>query len=373
MFLEKIEQEDFLRKQRTFDNGVIPHQIHLKELQAIIKQQAAYYPFLAENQEKIESLVTFRIPYYVGPLAKDNSRFAWLERTTDAAIRPWNLQENIDVANSAVKFIEKMTNFDTYLPEEKVLPKHSMIYEKYMVYNELTKVSYTDDRGIVQNFNGQEKLAIFNRLFKVERKVTRKMLENYLSNVFGLESPEVNGIETSFNASLKSYHDFIKLGISEELLNDPKNEEMFEEIVKILTVFEDRKMIQAQLSKYSDLLSKEILKKLERRHYTGWGRFSKKLLVGIRDKQSQKTILDFLMSDDGVKKNRNRNLMQLISDKDLSFKEIIEKASVDISAGIDEIVQGLPGSPAIKKRNFAKLENRARVSRDYGVRAKKIL
>ncbi|WP_167629302.1 type II CRISPR RNA-guided endonuclease Cas9 [Listeria valentina] len=349
LFLEKIEQEDFLRKQRTFDNGVIPHQIHLKELQAIIKQQATYYPFLAENQEKIESLVTFRIPYYVGPLAKDNSRFAWLERTTDEAIRPWNLQENIDVANSAVKFIEKMTNFDTYLPEEKVLPKHSLIYEKYMVYNELTKVSYTDDRGIVQNFNGQEKLDIFNQLFKAQRKVTRKMLENYLSNVFGLESPEVNGIENSFNASLKSYHDFIKMGISEELLNDPENEEMFEEIVKILTVFEDRKMIHAQLSKYSDLLSKDILKKLERRHYTGWGRFSRKLLVGIRDKQSQKTILDYLMSDDGVKKNINRNLMQLISDKNLSFKEIIEKASVDMSAGIDEIVRELPGSPAIKK------------------------
>ncbi|MGH2128928.1 CRISPR-associated endonuclease Cas9 REC1/REC2 domain-containing protein, partial [Enterococcus faecalis] len=69
-FIEKIAQENFLRKHRTFDNGVIPHQIHLAELQPIIHRQAAYYPFLKDNQEKIEQLVTFRIPYYVGPLSK---------------------------------------------------------------------------------------------------------------------------------------------------------------------------------------------------------------------------------------------------------------------------------------------------------------
>lgn len=57
--LEKIAQENFLRKQRTFDNGVIPHQIHLAELQAIIHRQAAYYPFLKENQEKLNNWLHF--------------------------------------------------------------------------------------------------------------------------------------------------------------------------------------------------------------------------------------------------------------------------------------------------------------------------
>ncbi|MFR4764031.1 MAG: type II CRISPR RNA-guided endonuclease Cas9, partial [Anaerococcus obesiensis] len=45
-FLEKIEREDFLRKQRTFDNGSIPHQIHLQEMNAILRHQGEYYPFL---------------------------------------------------------------------------------------------------------------------------------------------------------------------------------------------------------------------------------------------------------------------------------------------------------------------------------------
>ncbi len=67
-FLDKIERDDFLRKQRTFDNGSIPHQIHLQEMHSILRRQGEYYPFLKENQAKIEKILTFRIPYYVGPL-----------------------------------------------------------------------------------------------------------------------------------------------------------------------------------------------------------------------------------------------------------------------------------------------------------------
>jgi len=85
-FLDKIEREDFLRKQRTFDNGSIPHQIHLQEMNAILRRQEEHYPFLKKNREKIEKILTFRIPYYVGPLACGNRDFAWLTRNSDQAI-----------------------------------------------------------------------------------------------------------------------------------------------------------------------------------------------------------------------------------------------------------------------------------------------
>ena len=349
-FLAKIEQEDFLRKQRTFDNGVIPHQIHLEELCSIIRKQSRYYPFLAENQEKIEKILTFRIPYYVGPLADGASRFAWLSRKEDGPITPWNFSEMIDEGKSATAFIERMTNYDSYLPQEKVLPKHSMLYEKYMVFNELTKVSYLDDRGESQNFSSIEKREIVNELFKKNRKVKYAQLENFLRNQYMIETAEIKGIEKSFNASYGTYHDLLKIGVSQSMLEDPANEEMFEEIVKILTVFEDRKMIQEQLSPYEDYFEAGVLKKLVRRHYTGWGRLSKKLLTGIREKQSKKTILDYLIRDDDMPRNKNRNLMQLINDDSLSFKKsIAQQQSEDQSEDLHEIVKELAGSPAIKK------------------------
>ncbi|MCB5952474.1 type II CRISPR RNA-guided endonuclease Cas9 [Enterococcus sp. BWT-B8] len=350
-FIEKISQEDFLRKQRTFDNGVIPHQIHLSELKAILKRQADYYPFLAENEEKIIQLLMFRIPYFVGPLAKGNSDFAWLVRNSDEEIRPWNIEQLVDYSQSATRFIERMTNNDLYLPQEKVLPKHSMLYQKYSVFNELTKVSYLDERGCEQNFSSVEKREIFEKLFKVHRKVTQKLLLIFLKNEYGIDVQEIRGIQKAFNASFGVYHDFKdKMGFSKEMLNDPENSEMLEEIIKILTIFEDRKMIKKQLERFSDRIDDTILKKLERRHYTGWGRLSGKLLVGIYDRYSQKTILDYLMDDDGPKKNINRNFMQLINDDNLSFKEEIKKAQVDTkSNNLHDIVNNLAGSPAIKK------------------------
>ena len=346
-FLEKIEREDFLRKQRTFDNGSIPHQIHLQEMNAILRHQGEYYPFLKENKEKIEQILTFRIPYYVGPLARGNRNFAWLTRNSDEAIRPWNFEKIVDKANSAKDFINKMTNYDLYLPEEKVLPKHSPLYETFTVYNELTKVKFiAEGMRNYQFLDSGQKKKIVDQLFKEKRKVTEKDIINYLHNVDGYDGIEIKGIEKQFNASLSTYHDLLKIIKDKEFLDDPKNGDILENIVHTLTIFEDREMIKRCLTQYHSILDEKVIKILARRHYTGWGKLSAKLINGIRDKQTGKTILDYLI-DDGYS---NRNFMQLINDDGLSFKEVIQKAQVvGKTDDLKQVVQELPGSPAIKK------------------------
>ena len=346
-FLEKIEREDFLRKQRTFDNGSIPHQIHLQEMNATLRRQGEYYPFLKENREKIEKILTFRIPYYVGPLARGNRDFAWLTRNSDQAIRPWNFEEIVDKASSAEDFINKMTNYDLYLPEEKVLPKHSLLYETFAVYNELTKVKFIAE-GLrdYQFLDSGQKKQIVDRCFKEKRKVTEKDLIHYLHNVDGYDGIELKGIEKQFNASLSTYHDLLNIIKDKEFMDDPKNEEVLENIVHTLTIFEDREMIKQRLAQYDSIFDEKVIKALIRRHYTGWGKLSAKLINGIRDKKTAKTILDYLI-DDGYS---NRNFMQLINDDGLSFKEIIQKAQVVRKTdNVKQVVQELPGSPAIKK------------------------
>ena len=346
-FLEKIEREDFLRKQRTFDNGSIPHQIHLQEMNAILRLQGEHYPFLKENREKIKKILTFRIPYYVGPLASGNSDFAWLTRNSDQAIRPWNFEEIVDKASSAEDFINKMTNYDLYLPEEKVLPKHSLLYETFAVYNELTKVKFIAE-GLrdYQFFDSGQKKQIVNQLFKEKRKVTEKDIIHYLHNVDGYDGIELKGIEKQFNASLSTYHDLLKIIKDKEFMDDAKNEAILENIVHTLTIFEDREMIKQRLAQYDSLFDEKVIKALTRRHYTGWGKLSAKLINGICDKQTGNTILDYLIDDGKI----NRNFMQLINDDGLSFKEIIQKAQVfGKTDDVKQVVQELPGSPAIKK------------------------
>ena len=346
-FLDKIEREDFLRKQRTFDNGSIPHQIHLQEMNAILRRQGKHYPFLNENREKIEKILTFRIPYYVGPLARGNRDFAWLTRNSDQAIRPWNFEEIVDQASSAEDFINKMTNYDLYLPEEKVLPKHSLLYERFAVYNELTKVKFIAE-GLrdYQFLDSGQKKQIVNQLFKDKRKVTEKDIIHYLHNVDGYDGIELKGIEKQFNASLSTYHDLLKIIKDKAFMDDAKNEAILENIVHTLTIFEDREMIKQRLAQYDSLFDEKVIKALTRRHYTGWGKLSAKLINGISDKKSGKTILDYLIDDGEI----NRNFMQLIHDDGLSFKEIIQKAQVvGKTDDVKQVVQELPGSPAIKK------------------------
>ena len=346
-FLEKIEREDFLRKQRTFDNGSIPHQIHLQEMNAILRHQGEYYSFLKENKDKIEQILTFRIPYYVGPLARGNSDFAWLTRDSDEAIRPWNFEEMVDKASSAEYFIHRMTNYDLYLPEEKVLPKHSLLYETFTVYNELTKVKYiAEGMKDYQFLDSGQKKKIVNQLFKEKRKVTEKDIIHYLHNVDGYDGIELKGIEKQFNASLSTYHDLLKIIRDKEFMDDHKNAAILENIVHTLTIFEDREMIKKRLAQYDSLFDEKVIKALTRRHYTGWGKLSAKLINGIRDKQTGKTILDYLI-DDGYS---NRNFMQIINDDGLSFKDAIQKAQVvGKTDDVKQVVKELPGSPAIKK------------------------
>ena len=346
-FLDKIEREDFLRKQRTFDNGSIPHQIHLQEMNAILRRQGEHYPFLKENKEKIEKILTFRIPYYVGPLACGNRDFAWLTRNSDQAIRPWNFEEIVDKASSAEDFINKMTNYDLYLPEEKVLPKHSLLYETFAVYNELTKVKFIAE-GLrdYQFLDSGQKKQIVNQLFKEKRKVTEKDIIHYLHTVDGYDGIELKGIEKQFNASLSTYHDLLKIIKDKEFMDDSKNEAILENIVHTLTIFEDREMIKQRLAQYDSLFDKKVIKALTRRHYTGWGKLSAKLINGICDKQTGNTILDYLIDDGEI----NRNFMQLINDDGLSFKKIIQKSQVvGETDDVKQVVRELPGSPAIKK------------------------
>lgn len=352
-FLDKMDKEIFLLKQRSFVNGAIPYQVHLKELRAIIKRQGQFYPFLLENLDKIENILTFRIPYYVGPLARGNSDFAWIERKSDDKIRPWNFEQLVDLSASATAFIERMTVSDTYLPDKKVLPKRSLIYQEFTIFNELTKVRYISEGMSKYNFlSKSQKDSIFNCLFKEKRTVSAKDIKNYLIKENGYEGVELEGIQDKFNANYSTYHDLEKI-LGKDFLDNGDNKDIIESIIHTLTVFEDRKMIEQKLTSYSNILTKKQISDLARKKYTGWGRFSRELIDGIRDRQSRKTILDFL-KDDGFS---NRNFMQLINDDGLDFKDIIKKSQIIKNTSTNrDIVKDISGSPKIKKGILQSLE-----------------
>ena len=179
---EDINNNVFFTKLRGKENGLVPYQLQLKELKKILSNAKHYLSFLSEKgedeitvEEKIISLLTFRIPYYVGPLAKPSDvNRSWLERT-DEVIYPWNFTNVVDLQNSAKKFMKNLIGRCTYTGET-VLPKDSLLYCEYTVLNEINSLKINGNPVLVE-----VKQKIYEDLFlNNNKRVTKKTLKNWL-------------------------------------------------------------------------------------------------------------------------------------------------------------------------------------------------
>lgn len=354
-----IELNQFLPKQRTKENGVIPHQLQQQEMQQIIENQKEYYPWLAEenpNQRdkgiakyKLEELVVFRVPYYVGPMVdptadkngenrEQNAKFAWMKRNSEGEITPWNFDQMVDRDESAERFIKQMTTKDTYLMSEDVLPKRSLLYQKFEVLNELNNVRVNG-----QKLDIDVKQAIYQNLFKKFARVTLKRLKDYLiaAGKFSAdEAIEIKGLaaETHFLSGLTTENDLRK--IFGDKIDDSSLTSDFEQIIEWSTVFEDSKIMLRKLDEIS-WLTTDQKQKLAGKRYRGWGRLSRKLLKDIRDVNGE-SIMNLLWDTDN-------NFMILVNLP--VFKQKIEKANSSFLRKnlTQDVINDLYTSPQNKK------------------------
>lgn len=337
MYKHIFELGDFMPKIVCKDNGVVPIQLTKAELSIILKNAEKYLPFLSEVEdgktvsEKIMDILSYRIPYYVGPLNQHSER-SWLERTGEK-IYPWNFENVVNVDRSAEKFIENLTSKCTYLFAEDVLPKNSPTYCKFTVLNELNNLRLDGEAIDVELKN-----RIYTELFERRAKVTQKALKNYLKSI-GYGDVEISGIDGDFKNSLKP---IIELSVFD--LTDSEKEE----VVRLITIFsDDKKLLRKRLSKlYSHKLSEEDILRLSKLKYKDWGKLSMKFLCQLQgtNKETGETgsILEFMQST-------NDNLMQLLS-KDYTFLENIKLENGEMTfTSLKKEVDQLYVSPKVKR------------------------
>ena len=106
-----IENNVFYPMLKGTENGIVPFQLHLKELDAILDNASGYLPFLNQAdstgltvKEKIRKTFTLRIPYFVGPLNKKSPN-AWLIKAKEEKVFPWNFSDVIDMEKTADQFM----------------------------------------------------------------------------------------------------------------------------------------------------------------------------------------------------------------------------------------------------------------------------
>ncbi len=318
---ERIAVGTFLPKQVNTDNRVIPYQLYWIELVRILENAAVHYPFLSEkdsdgytNVEKIKSIFSFKIPYFVGPLvSKEKSHYAWMQRKAEGKIYPWNFEKMVDFDASEQAFIDRMTNSCTYLPGESVLPKWSLLYTKFMVLNEINNLTMN---GVLVSVDVKQ--GIYNDLFCKYAKVTPKKIREYMRNNGVMqEQDELGGIDETIKSCMKSRYEFRHL-LEKGILT----EEDVERIINQRTYTEEKGRFCEWLKREFPQLEEDDFKHVSGLKYADFGRLSKALLTGLEGMNKETgevgTIMHFLWTT-------NDNLMQLFATDRYTFRENIEK------------------------------------------------
>ena len=120
------------------------------EMDKILTQQGVYYKELKDNKEQLLKMLTSKIPYYVGPL--NNLFFGFC-------------------------FFVWLT---FWVGIEKVLPKESLLYQRYMLLEELSQIRIDGKK-----LSKEDRKAIIDDLFigKGRVKVSDKDFKEYLNKV----------------------------------------------------------------------------------------------------------------------------------------------------------------------------------------------
>jgi len=362
--LKELNDETYLPRITSTDNGKYPYQFNKEELRKIIEHQSKYYPFLKNEVNginKLEKILSFRIPYYIGPLNnRTNNKDienpnAWLiKKDENKPISIYNFDEVIDKEQTAEKFIERMIKNCTYINNEKAMPINSIFYSRYKVISEIKQISVKANNQIIR-FDKEQIENIYTDLFLKREKVNRKDLENYLRQDSFFRS--IGDFETSgfqgkdrFVSSMKSYIDFF--GENGLFNNTDYDLNDAEDIIKDVTIFEDKELLRTRIErKYPELNSSRICKL----KYSGWSSLSKKLLDGIYyinpESKERKSIMDLLLET-------NENFMQILNNKKYHFQDEINKLNVITeNEKINyELVKNLATSPKNKRGIYQALK-----------------
>ena len=367
--IKDIDFNTFMPKLKSSDNGVIPYQLKVKELEKILENQSKYYNFLNSSDEygsvaeKIVSIMEFRIPYYVGPLNPD-SKYAWIKRDKKK-IRPWNFEEVVDLDGSREEFIDRLIGRCSYLKEERVLPKSSLLYNEFMVLNELNNLKLN-----AIAISEEMKKIIFEELFKTKKKVTLKAVSNLLKKEFNLTGEILlSGTDGDFKQSLNSYIDFKNI-IGEKVDRDDCQKKI-EEIIKLIVLYGDDKAYLKKKIKasYKDDFTDDEIKKMASLNYKDWGRLSKNLLVGIEGVDTSTgepgNIMHFM-------REYNLNLNEILSSRFTFVKEIQKLNPIHDRKLSYEMVDELYLSPPAKRMLWQSLRIVDEVKKILGHDPKKI-
>lgn len=381
--LEELDRESFLPKQLTYANGVIPNQLHEKELRRILENASKHMEFLNQVDEsglsakdRIISLFTFNIPYYIGPTSQAYKGNGWAVRKPGmegAKVYPWNIEEVIDYNATNEEFIKRMVRDCTYISGEKVLPKESLMYQSFMVLNTINNLRINNEK-----ISCQLKQDIYHELFEQEKKnVTRNAIVKYLvSRGLIKEDCELSGIDgnSTIGPQLTTYKRFYAI-LGDDIKLDTVRT-MVERIVEWGTIYGDsKKMFRSRIEEaYGDRLDANQVKRIVGFKFKDWGNLSGAFLSlqGVNyETDDQVSLIRALWEDDN-----NLNLTELLNSDHYSFKDNLrEKTHKNIKTLCEfhyEDLEGMYYSAPVKRMIWQTIQIMQEIEKIMGCAPKRV-
>lgn len=380
---KRIENGKFLPRITDVDNGKFPYQLNKIELRKIIEKQGEMYPFLLEkysdNEYKLERLLSFKIPYYVGPLnnttnkrSKENEN-AWMKPKINVKqITPYNFEDVIDKEQVAEQFILKMISHCTYLIDKHVIPGNSILYSKFKVISELKQIKINNQKLPLD----VQKKIIEELFMRVEGTITDKVFRNYIisHDLFPMYDRDfkITGYSSDkgFASNMSSYVFFFgKDGVfknTDYKIKDAEN------IIKWITIFEDKSILESKIRNEYKNLSDDVVKRILSKKFKGWSRLSEELLTTKhyinKENNTKMSILDLMEETD-------KNFSQIINSRKYKFQEMINSLNnkLEINKVNYELVENLQTSPATKKGIYQALKVVEEIVKYMGSNPKNIM
>lgn len=390
----EIEKGIFLPRVTSVENAQIPYQFYAYQATVILENAARHYPFLNKEEDgltlkdKILKILTFRVPYYVGPLSDlhnvDDGGFSWVVRKNNEKVTPWNLDEVVDLDKTAEKFILNMTNKCSYLIGEDVLPKQSLLYEEYNLLNHLNVIQINGQR-----LSKAEKEALIEDVAKKQVNVTHKAISKYFANRLQ-KDVNITGFDVEAKVSLSSFHKFNRI-FPGRINNEPANAALIkklEDIIFLGTIYTSQSDYARRILKdkqFKEFFSSEELLKLSRLRFKGWGNFSRMLLSGF-DSASKKASEGKSLTYQDEKTGNQLSIIEVMREESLNFNEIlyhekyqfhqlIREFNLDekTTADVDDLLDSYYLSPAVKRsiRRVIKIVDEL-ITVNYGIVPDKI-
>lgn len=312
-----IKNLTYMPKLNDTSNGIFPVQLNKIMLEKILNNQSKYYDFLnvtdgVSTKDKILSLLTFKIPYFVGPLytGKNRGENSWVIKKKNEKVYPWNFKDVINEEATAQQFISRMTNKCTFLFEEDCLPKYSILYTEYLILSELNKILING-----KFIERKDKEKLIKEVYLKNKNITLNKIKSWFIKTYNTKDVEIT---TTNNKAPENFTSFISLYdfcniLGEDFVN--QNKELVEKIIFYITVFEDKTILKKTLNReFKDIISEKDLERIALLNYSGWGRFSKKFLSSFYGCDSNGEVIE--KSIIKIMREENLNLQEIIySDK----------------------------------------------------------